>query len=106
MRSSELFVVRAKAGELRRVRGRIPKKLLDDLADVLARAGIATLELRAVVEDGRPKMYASGAEVPRAVRQQLRNVVGQWQIGAIRRAPQYDSASLDREATRADREAV
>ncbi len=94
LRANELFLLRARGGELVRVRGRIPKKLLDDIGEVIGRAGIRAVELRAVVEDGRPKMYASGADVPRPVRQQLRNVVGQWQVSAIRTGPKPRASRL------------
>ncbi len=94
MRANELFLLRVRGSELVRVRGRIPQKLLDDIGDVIARAGLDAIELRAVIEDGRPKMYASGAEVPRPVRQQLRNVVGQWQVSAIRSGPKARASRL------------
>jgi hypothetical protein len=94
MRANELFLLRAEGGELRRVRGRIPKRLLDDIAEVLSRASIEAVELRGVIEDGRPKMYAIGIEVSRPVRQQLRNVVGQWQVAAIRNAPKIAGTRL------------
>lgn len=98
-RANELFVLRAQDGELRRVRGRIPLRLLDDLAAVLGHGGVTDIELRGVIEDGRPKIYASGQEdVPRAVRQQVRNVVGQWQVAAIRQAPKLRASSLSRNA--------
>jgi hypothetical protein len=87
MRANELFVLRAKRGKLTRVRGRIPKELLDDIGDVLARAGLDDFEIRGVIEDGRPKLYGGGGDVPRPVRQQLRNVVGRWQVAEIRNAP-------------------
>ncbi len=87
MRANELFVLRARRGKLVPVRGRIPKELFDDIADVLARAGLDEFEIRGVIEDGRPRLHGGGAEVPRAVRQQLRNVVGRWRVAEIRNAP-------------------
>lgn len=95
MRANELFVLRAEGGELRRVRGRIPQRLLDDLADILGRADLGDLELRGVIEDGRPKLYAPGRDdIPRAVRQQVRNALGQWEVAAIRQAPKTRASRL------------
>ncbi|MSP26650.1 MAG: DUF3634 family protein [Myxococcales bacterium] len=87
MRSNELFLVRHDGTRLRIVRGRLPKALLDDLEDVLRRAGTGTLELRAVVEDSRPRLYASTRDLPQPVRQQLRNTLGRFGVAAIRNAP-------------------
>ena len=95
MRASELFVLRVQDGELRRVRGRIPQRLLDDLADVVGRADLRNLELRGVIEDGRPKIYATAEdELPRTLRQQLRNSIGQWPVAAIRQAPKSRASRL------------
>ncbi|MBM4360024.1 MAG: DUF3634 family protein [Deltaproteobacteria bacterium] len=88
MRANELFVLRIEGAELVRVRGRIPQRLLADLADILGHSGLHELELRCVIEDGKPKLYAPGRDdIPRAVRQQLRNAIGQWQTASIRQAP-------------------
>ena len=95
MRSNELFVLRLEREELVRVRGRIPQRLLDDLADVLGHSGLEELELRCVIEDGRPKLYAPGRDdIPRTVRQQLRNTLGQWQTVSIRQAPKTRASRL------------
>jgi len=95
MRASELFLLRVEAGELRRIRGRIPQRLLDDLAEILGRAGLESMELRCVIEDGRPRMYGGGDDdVPREVRQQIRNVLGQWQVASLRQAPKPQASPL------------
>ena len=87
MRANELFLVRIEGDELLRIRGRVPQRLMDDLADILGRDGVVSLELRCVIEDGRPRLYAGGDDaLPRATRQKLRNTMGQWQVAAIRQA--------------------
>ena len=87
MRANELVCLRHDGARLRVVRGRIPHALRDDLEDVLRRGGTGSLELRAVVEDGRPRLYASCRELPRPLRQQLRNAIGRFEVAAIRNAP-------------------
>jgi hypothetical protein len=95
MRANELFVLRIEGAELLRVRGRVPQRLLDDLADILGRSGLTEFELRCVIEDGKPKLYAPGHDdIPRAVRQQLRNTIGQWQTASIRQAPKPRGSRL------------
>lgn len=95
MRSNELFLLRIDGDELRRVRGRIPQRLLDDLAGIVGRAGLTSIELRCVIEDGRPRMYGGGDdEIPREVRQQVRNALGQWQVAALRQAPRLRGSRL------------
>jgi hypothetical protein len=95
MRASELFLLRIEGNELRRVRGRVPQRLLDDLAEILGRAGLESMELRCVIEDGRPRMYGGGDDdVPREIRQQIRNTLGQWQVASIRQAPKLRGSRL------------
>ncbi|MCC6524166.1 MAG: DUF3634 family protein [Polyangiaceae bacterium] len=89
-RANELFVVRWDGGELRRVRGRIPPRLLQDLGDVLRRGhrGVAAaggMALRGVVSDERPALRVSG-ELPREVHQRLRNTLALWTVAKIRAA--------------------
>lgn len=87
LRANELFVVRRRAGRMRVVRGRIPQGLLDDLDDVLRTASIDDAELKAVVEDGRPRLYAQDQQFSRDVRQRLRNTISLWPVTKIRNAP-------------------
>lgn len=87
LRINELFLLRPKGGKLAIVRGRIPQKLLRELNDVLRTAGLSDVGLRAVVEDGRAKLYAEGAQLPAGVRQQLRNTISLWPVAKIRNAP-------------------
>ncbi len=84
VRANELFYLRVRAGKVSVVRGRIPKRLLDDIADVVSRVESATL--RGVVEDRRPRLYAEGHLSPEE-KQRLRNSIGTWSTAQIRTAP-------------------
>lgn len=86
-RLGELFVLRVREGRVQVVRGRIPPRLLDDIRDVIHRSDTGDGLLRAVVEDSRPQIRPKGTSLSPAVRQQLRNVLGQWSLAKIRAAP-------------------
>jgi hypothetical protein len=82
-RSTELFVIDVVDGGPRLVRGRLPKRLFGDVADVLERARIRQGRVRVVVEGGAPRVRPDG-DWPDGVVQQLRNVVGTYQLTQIR----------------------
>jgi hypothetical protein len=90
IRANELFLVRWSGTALRVVRGRIPQRLLDDIADVLGpRKGESApqgVTVRGVVEDQRPRVYVEG-EISDHQRQRLRNTIGNWPVAKIRNAP-------------------
>jgi hypothetical protein len=83
VRSTELFVLEIGAGQVRLVRGRMPKRLFADLSDVVERARLQSGRVRVVIEGGSPRVLPSD-EVPSGVAQQLRNVVGTYQVVQIR----------------------
>lgn len=85
LRANELFCLRLRDGKLRRVRGRIPQGLLNDLADVLRDPPLDRAVLRGVVEDRRVRIYADGA-LTDAQQQRIRNVVAQWPVVRVRNA--------------------
>ncbi len=87
MRINELFCLEWRDGKLRVRRGRIPQRLLDDINDVLERARIDHVVLRAVIEDGRATFAAKGVDLPGHVRQRLRNTLALWPLAKIRNAP-------------------
>ncbi len=87
LRINELFLLRVQAGRLRHVRGRIPRRLYDDIADVVSSLEVDAAEVRAVVEDGRASIYVHGKRIPRALRQRLRNTISLWPVAKIRNAP-------------------
>ena len=82
-RANELFVLRVDSGQVRHVRGKVPKRVLDELADVLRRARLEGAELRIVREEGRPALRTNPA-LPEAVLQQLRNVLGRYRLPELR----------------------
>jgi hypothetical protein len=84
MRANELFFVRIREGKVSIARGRIPQRLLDDMADVVR--GIDRGSLRGVVENQRPRLYAEGELTPEQ-KQRLRNLIGTWSVAQIRTAP-------------------
>ncbi len=84
VRANELFFLRITAGRISVRRGRIPQRLLDDMADVAK--GVERATLRGVIEGGRPRLYAEG-ELGVDQKQRLRNVIGTWSVAQIRTAP-------------------
>jgi Protein of unknown function (DUF3634) len=85
LRANELFCLRLRGGRIRVARGRIPQRLLDDIADVLRHPAVGEGTLRGVSEDGRVRLYAE-AELTDPQRQQLRNVVAMWSVTQVRNA--------------------
>lgn len=86
LRANELFYLRIQEdGRLRVARGRIPPRLLRDLADVLKDPAVTHGALRGVSEDGRVRLYAE-ADLTEGQRQRLRNVVGGWAVTQVRNA--------------------
>jgi hypothetical protein len=84
VRANELFFLRIREGKVSVARGRIPQRLLDDIADVVR--GIDRGSLRGVVEDRRPRLYTDGELTPEQ-KQRLRNLIGTWSVAQIRTAP-------------------
>ena len=86
VRANELFLLRVRDGGVRLVRGRVPSRLFDDVADVVRKPAVLRADLRAVNEGGRPRLYADGELSPEH-KQRLRNVIGTWTVQQIRTAP-------------------
>src|SRR3954469_10250651 len=84
MRANELFFLRIRNGNVAVGRGRIPQRLLDDIADTVR--GVDRAPLRGVVEDRRPRLYAEGP-LTAEQKQRLRNLIGTWTAAQIRSAP-------------------
>jgi hypothetical protein len=80
-RSNELFVVEVRAGHARHSRGRLPNRLLQDIADIVARPP-AHGTLRALRESGHARLVARGRFEP-AQLQQVRNVLGTYRLAQI-----------------------
>jgi hypothetical protein len=82
-RANELCVLALSSDGARLVRGRAPGAFLAEAADVARRAKIERAQIRVVVESQSPRLVAPAA-LPDAVAQQLRNVVGRYQVGQFR----------------------
>ena len=82
-RGTELFVVRLSAGQVTHVRGKVPKRVLDEIAEVLRRSGMQSAEVRVVHDEGRPALRTKGT-LPEPVLQQLRNVLGRYRLPELR----------------------
>lgn len=85
-RANELFYVRVEGRHVRLLRGRLPQRLLDDIAEVLRAEPVGRGAVRAVVEDRRPRVILEGDISPEQG-QRIRNVVGMWPLAKIRSAP-------------------
>ena len=81
-RHAELAQVRRVGGRVEFIRGRLPPQLLADLEDVLTLPPEEEGEVRIVLDQGKPRVVASGLSEGRV--QQLRNVVGRYEVAQIR----------------------
>ena len=72
-RSGYEFVVRVDGGHPTVVRGKVPGWFLADIQDICARNGLANVTIRGMRRGSRVSLSFS-REVPRASRQQLRNL--------------------------------
>lgn len=82
-RATTLFVIHVQDGKATLKHGRLPPRLLRDIDDVVRRPPLDGVVLRAVVEQKRPRLLAKGPISPGRL-QQLRNVVGRFQLAQIR----------------------
>jgi len=83
-RANELFAGRFERGAFRLERGRCPAALMQAIEDVarLERLDSVTLSVRS--SSGSPRVTASG-NIDDGQLQQLRNVVGRFEVAQIRR---------------------
>lgn len=86
-RAGRLFSIRIRGGRITSSKGRIPPRMLAEIADVVERAGVTSADISCVLRDRQPVLVFRG-EMPTGVAQQLRNVAGQFraQLGSGRRA--------------------
>lgn len=82
-RANELCALSLSRDTVRLLRGRAPRPLLLDVHDVARRAALTGVTVRIVSEGGTPRLVAPKA-LPDAVVQQLRNVVGQYNVTHFR----------------------
>lgn len=82
-RANQLCELRVEGGRCRLAAGRAPPALVDEVDDIVKRAGVETATFRIVVESGEPRLLSNPA-VSDAVIQRIRNCVGQYRIGRFR----------------------
>jgi Protein of unknown function (DUF3634) len=84
-RTSELFTVWVRNGQVVRVRGRIPAGLLSDMKDIVRKPPVRAAKIRAVKEADAARLVASGIDEGRT--QRLRNCFRLYTIARLRQAP-------------------
>jgi len=82
-RANELFALSARAGKLKLTRGRLPPPLFSELAEIVARARLDAVDIRAVSEAGKPRLLFTGTRHG-AAEQAARNVLGRYDVSQIR----------------------
>ncbi|MFO0672513.1 MAG: DUF3634 family protein [Polyangiaceae bacterium] len=84
-RAHEVCAISVRDGALLVVRGRAPQVLVNDIAEVMRRAGAKRSMVRIVKEGGGARITASG--VDEATQQRLRNVLGAHPYRLLASAP-------------------
>ena len=82
-RANELCTMDLSTGGARLVRGRAPRAFLAEAADIARRAGVKSVRVRVVVESQVPRLIAP-ATLREDATQQLRNVLGRFQVTQFR----------------------
>ncbi|MGC4067769.1 MAG: DUF3634 family protein [Polyangiaceae bacterium] len=72
-----LFVLLVEDGRITNVTGRMPQRLFDDIADVVARERPARLRVACRIEDGLAVLHFD-ANADAGLRQVMRNLVGEY----------------------------
>jgi hypothetical protein len=85
-RARVLFELDFENGKLASARGRIPRRLLQDILQVVPAGQQARLVVRCVIEQSHARVLTRGA-VRADTLQQLRNLVGLWPLPRLRTAP-------------------
>lgn len=87
-RMQEIFCISVRGGRMLVVRGNVPTPLLQDLGDVLDRAGVVRATVRAVKTTGHAQIRTSGVDEGTA--QRCRNVFGTHPIHLMRSLPMHE----------------
>ena len=82
-RGTELFAVSITNGSANLIRGRCPARLIDEIADVARLERLDGVTVRVLSSGGEPRVLAEGP-LSEGQQQQLRNVVGRFQVAQIR----------------------
>jgi hypothetical protein len=80
-----LFVLLAEAGRITDVKGRMPQRLFDDIADVVARERPERLRIECRIEGGLAVLHFE-AEADPGLRQVIRNLVGEYPAARLKGA--------------------
>jgi len=88
IRMQEIFCISVRGGRMLVVRGNVPTPLLQDLGDVLDRAGVVNATVRAVKTSGHAQIRTSGVDEGTA--QRCRNVFGTHPIHLMRSLPIHE----------------
>lgn len=83
-RANELFAGRFEQGRFEMTRGRCPGSLEEELNDVARLEDLDGIRVSVRSMSGRPRLTAFGA-ISDGQLQQLRNVIGRFQVSQIRR---------------------
>jgi hypothetical protein len=82
-RANELFALRARAGKLELMRGRLSPALFAEFADIVERERLDQAEICVLSESGVPRLIFRGP-LHSTAEQALRNVLGRYPVSQIR----------------------
>jgi hypothetical protein len=85
-RQLTLFVIRIDAGRIVDVKGRMPQRLLSDIADVVQLERRRELRIICRLEGGQARTAVYGDTDP-GFEQMLRNLVGEYPVLRLKQAP-------------------
>jgi hypothetical protein len=85
-RQLTLFVIWVQRGRITSIKGRLPQRLLDDIADIARREDCRDLRIICRIEDSQARLGTYGATSP-GLEQMLRNVVGEYPVLRLKQAP-------------------
>lgn len=91
-RGSELFLVSVRDGRILVVRGAVPIRLRQELADLVSRPPVRRATLRARLDRSSVQLEVSGVDEGRA--QRLRNVFHTFPLARLRSAPRDPNRNL------------
>jgi hypothetical protein len=81
-----LFVLRVEQGRITAVKGRMPRRLLGDIADAIRQEQRTDLRILCRIEDGAARLRVYGDTNP-GFEQLLRNLVGEYPLQRLRQSP-------------------